>query len=244
MSKLSRHASPTASPEDRTRSSAAAHGRGRIFIVDDHPVFRFGLVALLRARGLHPCGEARDAHSALAGLAAVEADLVLMDISLGSGSGLGLIKELKLRWPDLPVLALSIHDELLFAERALQAGAIGYLSKSVEPTYLVESIQRALRGELVVTAAITDRLLRRVTNKAPAERAPASPVALLSNRELEILELMGNGRGTRQVADLLHISVKTVETHQGHIKSKLGIRNASELMRAAVNWVATVPSSD
>jgi DNA-binding NarL/FixJ family response regulator len=210
----------------------------RIFIVDDHPVFRFGLMALLRAQGLCPCGEAVDARSALDGLVDADADLVTVDISLSGGSGLTLIKQLKSEWPNLPVLALSMHDELLFAERALRAGAVGYLQKSVEPNHLIEGIRRALRGELVVSAAITDVLLRRVIHSGAGESEPTSPIALLSNRELEVFELMGRGMRTRQVAETLHISVKTVETHQSNIKGKLGLQNASELLRAAVSWVA------
>jgi len=209
----------------------------RIFIVDDHPVFRFGLSALLRAEGLLPCGEAEDASGVLARLPDARADLVILDISLAGGSGLALMKELKAHWPTLPVLALSMHDERLFAERALRAGAIGYLSKSVDPQRLVEGIRRALRGELVISAAITDVLLRRV-NQRGGDGAPASPVALLSDRELEVLELMGQGMGTREVAEALHISVKTVETHQSNMKSKLGVRSSSELMRVAVSFVA------
>jgi len=211
---------------------------GRIFIVDDHPVFRFGLISLLRAQGFHPCGEAEDSRSALSQLGEAKADLVMMDISLSGGSGLAVIKQIKLSWPNLPVLALSIHDEMLFAERALRAGAIGYLSKSVEPSHLIESVRRALRGELVVSTAITELLLRRMIKGNPSSGAAASPVTLLSNRELEIFELMGRGLGTREVAQALHISVKTVETHQGNIRNKLGVRNATELMRAAVSWVA------
>jgi DNA-binding NarL/FixJ family response regulator len=209
----------------------------RIFIVDDHPVFRFGLTALLRAQGFEVCGEAEDARNAMRLLPEAMADLVTMDISLTGGSGLPLIKMIKGRWPSLPVLALSFHDEQLFAERALRAGAVGYLSKTIEPSYLVEGIRHALRGELVVSPSMTDRLLRRAIHQDGETKAPASPVALLSDRELEVFELMGQGLGTREVSQALHISMKTVETHQANIKHKLGVRSANELLRGAVNWV-------
>jgi DNA-binding NarL/FixJ family response regulator len=226
-------------------------GGDRVFIVDDHPVFRFGLTALLRAQGLNPCGEAEDARGALAALGEARAHLLIVDISLAGGSGgLALIREVKARWPSLPVVALSMHDEMLFAARALAAGAIGYLRKNMEQDYLVEGIRRALRGELVIGAGVTSVLLRRAVKQSRGGAVPAadggargSPVALLSDRELEIFELLGQGMATRDVADVLHISVKTVETHQGHLKAKLGLRNASELIRAAVSWVAN-PDAD
>lgn len=209
----------------------------RIFLVDDHPVFRLGLASLIRSEaGLELCGEAETAKDALVTLQSQDMDLVLMDLSLKDGNGLDLIKRIKTLYPPLPVLAISMHDENLFAERALRAGAIGYLSKDTEPGELIAGLRRALKGDMVLSPKMTSRLLRRAMHGGAS--GPISPLTALSDRELEIYELIGRGMTTREVAETLNISVKTVETHQSNIKAKLGVKNANELLRSAVTWVA------
>lgn len=209
----------------------------RIYLVDDHPVFRLGLASLIRSeQGLELSGEAETTKEAMAALQELDVDLVLMDLSLKDGNGLDLIKRLKVLRPKLPVLAVSMHDENLFAERALRAGAIGYISKDTDPSEIIEGVRKALRGEVVLSPAMASKLLRRAMHGGAS--GPVSPVAVLSDRELEIYELIGRGMTTREVAGSLSISVKTVETHQANIKAKLGVRNANELLRSAVTWVA------
>ena len=209
----------------------------RIFLVDDHPVFRLGLAALIRnEEGLELCGEAASSQEAMAALREREVDLVLIDLSLEDGNGVDLIKRLKAERPKLRCLVVSMHDENLFANRALRAGALGYLSKDTKPAELIAGVRKALLDEVVLSPAMTSKLLMRAVHGGSAE--PASPIATLSDRELEVFELIGRGKTTREVAQALHISIKTVETHQANIKSKLGMRNANELLRAAVTWVA------
>lgn len=210
----------------------------RIFLVDDHPVFRLGLASLLRSEeGLALCGEAETTREVVAALQSEDdVDLVLMDLSLKDGNGLDLIKRLKTLRPRLPVLAISMHDEELFAERALRAGAVGYLSKDTDPAALIAGLRKALAGEVVLSPEMTSKLLRRAMHGNAS--GPVSPLTALSDRELEIYELIGRGMTTREVARSLHISVKTVETHQANIKTKLGVKSANELLRSAVTWVA------
>lgn len=214
----------------------------RIFLVDDHPVFRFGMRALLGSEeGLELCGEAASSKDAMATLRSQEVDLVLVDLSLEDGSGLDLIKRLKAEIPEIRALVLSMHDENLFADRALRAGAIGYIAKDVDAAELIRGVRRALAGEVVLSPAMTSKVLMRAVHSG-AEGA-ASPIETLSDRELEVFELMGRGKTTREVAGALTISVKTVETHQANIKAKLGIRNANQLLRSAVSWVAELDSA-
>ncbi len=209
----------------------------RIFIVDDHPVFRLGLRDLIgNEPDLEFVGDAEDVNTAMERLENAEVDLVVVDISLKDASGLELLKRLKARFPDLRTLTISMHDETLFAERALRSGAVGYLMKDTPAPELVDGLRRALRGELVVSKRLSDTLMRRAIAGKPT--TPASPIEVLSDREIEVFELLGRGLRTREVAEKLGISVKTVETHQAHIKKKLGHRNSNELLRAAVSWVA------
>lgn len=209
----------------------------RIFLVDDHPVFRLGLAGLIRSEdGLELAGEAATIREAMAALRAMEVDLVVVDISLEDGSGLDLIKRLKTELSGPRALVVSMHDENLFADRALRAGAVGYLSKDIDPSELIAGIRKALAGEVVLSGAMTSKLLMRAVHGVDV--GPVSPITALSDRELEIYELIGRGKTTREVAGALSISIKTVETHQANIKAKLGVKNANELLRSAVTWVA------
>ncbi|MCP4867124.1 MAG: response regulator transcription factor [Proteobacteria bacterium] len=209
----------------------------RVFLVDDHPVFRYGLRGLIESHDdLEVCGEAESKREALTMISADPPDVVLVDISLKGVSGIELIKDLKIHHPDLPTLVLSMHDEDLYAERAIRAGANGYLMKHEAADNVVESILRVLKGELVMSRRLSETLLRRALQGKGGER-PTSPLDVLSDRELEVFEHIGRGLGTREIAETLHISVKTVETHKANIKQKLDLRGATDLLRAAVSWV-------
>ncbi len=207
----------------------------RILIVDDHPIFRKGIAMLLEhERDIIICGEAETAAQAMGLVDQQEFDLVIADISLKDINGIELVKSLKALRPHLPVLVLSMHDESLYAERALRAGARGYLMKQAPPDQVVSAIRQVLRGERYLSAAANLLMLNsfvggRSSNKSSVEK--------LSDRELEIFELLGQGRGTSQIAHDLCLSVKTIEAHRSHIKAKLGITTAPELVRAAVEWV-------
>ena len=207
----------------------------RILIVDDHPIFRKGIAMLLEHEpDIVICGEAETAAQALGLVDQQDFDLVIADISLKDINGIELVKSLKALRPHLPVLVLSMHDESLYAERALRAGARGYLMKQAPPDQVVSAIRQVLRGELYLSAAANLLML----NSFVAGRSSSkSSVEKLSDRELEIFELLGQGRGTSQIAHDLCLSVKTIEAHRSHIKAKLGITTAPELVRAAVEWV-------
>jgi DNA-binding NarL/FixJ family response regulator len=215
---------------------ASPHKR-RVFLVDDHPVTRAGLARLINYEpDLEICGEAGTAAKAMPEIAASKPDLVVIDISLATGaSGLDLIKDLATRHAQLRMLALSTHDEALYAERALRAGARGYVMKHEPTDFVMQAIRRVLAGEICLSKAMNDRLLRKVfqPNGAPN----ASDVEQLSDRELEVFRRLGQGRGTRQIAGELNVSVSTVETYRTHIKEKLLLRSAPELVRRAVEWV-------
>ena len=209
----------------------------RILIVDDHPIFRKGIAMLLEhEQDIIIGGEAETAAEAMGLVEHHEFDLVIADISLKDINGIELVKSLKVCKPHLPVLVLSMHDESLYAERALRAGARGYLMKQAPPDQVVAAIRQVLRGDLYLSAAANLLML----NSFVAGRGgihSKSSMEKLSDRELEIFELLGQGRGTSQIAHDLCLSVKTIEAHRSHIKTKLGITTAPELVRAAVEWL-------
>jgi len=207
----------------------------RILIVDDHPIFRKGIAMLLEhERDIIICGEAETAAQAMGLVDQQDFDLVIADISLKDINGIELVKSLKALRPQLPVLVLSMHDESLYAERALRAGARGYLMKQAPPDQVVSAIRQVLRGERYLSAAANLLMLNSFVGGRSSSK---SSVEKLSDRELEIFELLGQGRGTSQIAHDLCLSVKTIEAHRSHIKAKLGITTAPELVRAAVEWV-------
>ena len=220
-------------------STSAANGSGgktaRILIVDDHPIVRQGLSQLIsQEQGLEVCGEAADASEALRMLAERQPDLVIVDISLSSGNGIELIKQIKSRDERVRMLVSSMHDESLFAERALRAGAMGYINKGEPTDKMFEAIHQVLGGKIYLSARMTDRMLCRAIGTE--EAFTGSPIDHLSDRELEVFELIGQGLTTRQIAAKLHLSPKTVETYRENIKSKLNLSNATELTRHAVQW--------
>jgi DNA-binding NarL/FixJ family response regulator len=218
------------------KQAATAKQKNRIFIVDDHPIVRKGLTQLINQEpDLTVCGEAENAEAALELLKKVKPDLAIVDISLRGIDGIELTKLIKVRFENIPVLVVSMHDESLFAERALRAGARGYIMKQEAIEKMMEAIHKVLRGELYVSDRVSANIVKRfVDGKA---EGVSSPEELLSDREMEVFQLIGQGFGTRQIADQLHVSVKTVETYRANIKEKLNLKNATELMKHAVHWI-------
>jgi DNA-binding NarL/FixJ family response regulator len=214
----------------------------RVLIVDDHPIVRQGLALLInREPDLTVCGDAEEASTALCRIAELKPDLVVVDISLNGPDGLDLLKSIRARDPNLPVLILSMMDELLYAERGLRAGANGYIMKQQATEQVLIAIRRILGGEIYVSERMANKMLHLFVGGAQAE--PSSPVADLTDRELEVFRLIGEGHGTRQIADELHLSVKTVESYQAHIKDKLLLRNGRELVQRAIQWTVANKAS-
>ena len=219
-----------------THRKDGTHETRTVLIVDDHPIVRQGLAQLIeQERDLHVCGQAEDAHEAMQAIRTLKPDMVIVDISLKDTSGMELIKDLKVRHADLPILTLSMHDESMYAERSLRAGARGYIMKQEATEKVITAIRRVLAGEVYVSDTVATRMVSRLA--AGAGAVSASPLESLSDRELEVFRLIGEGNGTRQVAEKLHLSVKTIETYRAHIKEKLGFKDANELFRAAIEWV-------
>lgn len=210
--------------------------KNKIFIVDDHPIVRKGLAQLINQEpDMVICGEAESAQSALEFLKKIKPDLAIVDISLQGIDGIELIKKIKVRDANLPVLVVSMHDESLFAERALRVGAKGYIMKQEAIEKMMEAIRRVIKGEVYVSERVSATIVKKfIDGKTESAR---SPVEVLSNRELEVFQLIGQGFGTRQIAQELNVSIKTVESYRANIKEKLNLKNATELLRHAVHWV-------
>lgn len=207
----------------------------RIFIVDDHPMMRQGLMQLFgNEDDLEVCGEAEDATAALQQIESTRPDLLILDISLRSSNGLELIKDLQVRLPDLPILVLSMHDESLYAERVLRAGGRGYVMKQEGGKKIMEALRQVLSGQTYVSPTIASQIL---DSFAGRRKTAASPVENLTDREFEVFQLIGQGLATKDIATKLHVSVKTVEVHRVNIKQKLKLSTAAELIRFAVRWV-------
>jgi len=216
-------------------SKKSAPKQKRILIVDDHPMMCQGLAQLIGVEAdLAVCGEAENAGSALDAIGALKPDLVLVDISLPGKNGLELIKDFRALQPDLPVLVISMHDESLFAERVLRAGGRGYIMKQEGGKKLMLAIRQVLEGKIYVSEKISTGILETVSGR-PAG-AEGSPMEKLTDRELEVFQLIGQGKGARDIAEKLHLSVKTVDVHRANIKAKLKINSLSELIRHAVRW--------
>lgn len=213
----------------------------RLFVVDDHPITRLGYKALAaEASDLELVGEASDPLEALAAIPTAAPDLLVADISLDGLNGIELLKRLRTAAPDLPVLIVSTHDERLYAERTLYAGARGYLMKTTDRDTVLNAMRRVLDGHYVLSNTMSTRIFRQMAGSA--ENEPASPVTALSDRELEVFELVGRGFPTRTIAERLLISPKTVESHRSRIKRKLGLASSTELMRSAMHWVESTGS--
>ncbi len=217
------------------RTAARAVGtKHRVFVVDDHPIIRQGLALLIdQEPDLEVCGEAEEAETALAAIAAARPDVLLLDISLPGPDGIDLLKAIRATDTELPVLVLSMHDESIYAERALRAGANGYIMKQEATENVLVALRRILRREVYVSDRIASSMLRQMT---AGGKAVQTPIERLSDRELEVFRLIGEGHGTRQIADELHLSVKTVESYQAHIKEKLALQSSRDLVQRAIEW--------
>lgn len=217
-------------------SATPATETSRILIVDDHPLFREGLHQLIdREPGLTVCGEAADSSEALQLVEEKSPDVVVVDISLGSQSGIDLIKSLKTKNPELTVLVVSMHDESLYAERALRAGAMGYVMKHESPKTVKTAIRRVLAGEMYLSERMATSLVQKLMHGG--EEPLESSVSQLSDRELEVFRLLGHGKGTREIATELDLTVPTINSFRARIKEKLRLKNSSELLLQAIHWV-------
>jgi DNA-binding NarL/FixJ family response regulator len=217
-------------------SHGSLQGKAKVLVVDDHPIVRKGLTQLLNQEAdLAVCAEAEDAPGALAAIEDAKPDVALIDIALPETDGIELIKRIKENYPGLPVLALSMHPESLYAARVLRAGGQGYIMKQEAPEKVVLALRKVLHGEIYLSDAMTTRLLRTMA-RAPAS-AQASALDALSDRELQVFRLIGQGHATRRVAEMLHISVKTIESYRENIKEKLGLKDGAELVHHAIQWV-------
>ncbi|MBI1914685.1 MAG: response regulator transcription factor [Planctomycetes bacterium] len=227
---------------NQEESVPAPRAKAKVMVVDDHALVRRGLSALIGSEpDLEVCGEAADAVEALARIDAQQPDLVIVDLSLQNGHGLDLIRQLRARDAGHPrervarVLVLSMHDEALFAERSLRAGAHGYINKQEATDKVVHAIRQVLAGKVYLSGAMTERMLQRATDGDTVEAQ--LPSERLSDRELTVFQMIGEGLGTREIAERLHLSIKTIETYREHIKAKLGLKNSAELGRHAAQWV-------
>jgi DNA-binding NarL/FixJ family response regulator len=217
------------------KSTDKSGSRHRVFIVDDHPLVREGLANLINQQpDLLVCGQAEDAAQTLAGIGVSRAELALIDISLKTASGLELVKDLKIHFPAVALIVLSMHDEMLYAERAIRAGARGYVMKRETTKEVLIAIRRVLQGDVYVSERVVNLMARRLGS--PRKGATSSPVEQLSDRELEIFRLLGQGRTTSQIAADLHLSLKTVQAYCARAKEKFGVDSLTELLRAAIRW--------
>ncbi|WP_404425774.1 response regulator [Nibricoccus sp. IMCC34717] len=212
------------------------NAKTRIFIVDDHPLLRRGLAELInREPDMTFVGEAEDAPTALKAINQIKPDLVIVDISLKGYNGIELIKNIKALDSKVQVLVLSMHDESVYAMRVLKAGAKAYVMKAEVTEKVMEAVRRIRAGKVFVSEQVASRMLDQVV--VGGDPAPSSPVDQLSDRELEIVNLIGSGQPTREIAAKLHISIKTVESHRARIKEKLNLHNAIQLVQFCVRWV-------
>jgi DNA-binding NarL/FixJ family response regulator len=215
--------------------STNATRKHRIFLVDDHPLVREGLTNLINEQNdLIVCGEAEDSAGAITGIAKTRPDVVLVDISLKNESGLELVKNLESQFPLVALIVLSMHDEALYAERALRAGARGYVMKRESTKSVLASIRRVMEGGVYVSERVVNSMARRFSSSP--KKVESSPVDRLSDRELEIFRLLGQGRTTTQIAEDLHLSLKTVQAYCARAKEKFGVSSLGELLRAAIRW--------
>jgi DNA-binding NarL/FixJ family response regulator len=216
-----------------TRRKGGKHTR--ILLVDDHPMVRERLAEILgREPDLQVCGEAEDRHEALAVVRTTRPDLVIVDLTLKSSDGLELIKDIHSRWPLLHMLVVSMHDESLYAERVIKAGARGYITKQEATRNILLAVRRVLAGNIYLNDRIAARILTRLTSHP--NKVAAAPAELLADRELQVFELTGRGLNTREIAVRLRVSPKTIETYRARIRDKLKLKDGSELLQVAISW--------
>ncbi|WP_415910860.1 response regulator [Oleiharenicola sp. Vm1] len=232
----------TDAPKPAAAAPAPADARRRILVVDDHPFMRAGLAQLIdRQPDMFVAGEAGNPAEALQAMPRVQPDLVLSDITMPGRSGAEFIKDLHALHPGMPVLVISMHDEMVYAERMLRAGARGYIMKEAGGEALLGALRQVLRGEIYVSPRLSARILEGLSGGRP--RQSNSPIAKLTDREFEIFQLIGQGKGTHDIAAHLGLSTKTVDVHRANIKGKLGIADGTALVRHAVRWVETQGSA-
>jgi DNA-binding NarL/FixJ family response regulator len=208
----------------------------RVVLVEDHPMFREQLSQLInKERAMIVCAEADNIHTAFQLIETEKPDIAIVDLTLKGPSGIELIKNLKAREIDIPVLVLSMHDEALYAERVLKAGARGYITKNEASKEVLTAIYAVLRGEIYLPAKITARMLESV---ATGRKDGDNGLVQLTDRELEVFELIGHGRSTREISNSLHLGVSTVDTYRARIKTKLHLENGSQLCHEAIRWVS------
>jgi DNA-binding NarL/FixJ family response regulator len=214
-------------------SSETAVGKRKLFLVDDHPIVRQGLAQLIDSEAdLTVIGQGEDAYQSLRAIRDAKPDMVIVDVSLKDSDGIELVKELKSQLPELPVLVLSMHDETLYAERALRAGAGGYVMKQEAPQTLLSAIRTVLSGQVFVSNKMGATLLQRMVGNK--KRSGGLPMDRLTDRELEVFRMIGAGNSVKEIADKLFLSVKTVEAHREHIKEKLNFKSSADLLRFAI----------
>ena len=224
------------------QSSAAIGRKRRVFLVDDHPLVREGLANLINGQNdIVVCGEAEDSAQAMAGISEMRPDVALIDISLKNESGLELIKNLESQFPLVALIVLSMHDEALYAERALRAGARGYVMKKEPSEKIFEAIAHVLRGDIYVSERMKREMLESsVSGKRPGTEG-GSILDRLTDRELQVFQLLGNGISTKEIAQRLNLSVKTIETYRENLKVKLNLRTGAELVQRAIQWSKSHP---
>jgi DNA-binding NarL/FixJ family response regulator len=210
--------------------------QAKVYIVDDHPLFREGLAAIIRQRPeLCICGEAESAAQAFEGIRTLRPDILLTDIGLPGKSGLELLKDIRAFRPSLPVLVISMHDEILYAERVLKAGGRGYIMKQEGPDKILDAIATVLRGRVYLSGRMSAEILEQIAS--PGARAKHSPIGKLTDREFEVLQLIGGGKNGREIAKDLSLSIKTVNCHQSNIREKLGLKSAAAVLHFAAQWM-------
>ncbi len=235
-------ATPTPSAAASNTAPAGAV-RKRILLVDDHPFMRAGMAQLIdKQLDLQVAGEAGDPAEALRHLSRATVDLVLTDITMPGRSGIDFIKDVQAIYPALPMLVVSMHDEVIYAERVLRAGARGYVMKEAGGEALLLAIRQVLSGQAYVSPRVSAKILDDMSGRKP--RGSSSPIEKLTDREFEVFQLVGYGKSTRDIAKQLSLSPKTVDVHRANIKEKLGLKDATALVRHAVRWVETQGASD
>jgi len=215
-------------------------GARRVMLLDDHPVMREGLAQLIdHEPDLTVCGQFEDAAPAFEAIPKLNPEVVIIDLSLKGSSGLELVKNIKANYPKIPLLVLSMHDESLYAERALRAGASGYIMKAEATEAVLRAVRQVLSGGIHLSEKMSSKLMHQLASGRAS--GTGTLMERLSDRELEVFSLIGQGRGTRQIAEQLHLSVKTIESHRAHIKEKLNLKNATELVHRAIQMRESNP---
>jgi DNA-binding NarL/FixJ family response regulator len=215
-------------------AAAAAEDKNRVYIVDDHAMFRDGLRQMINLEpDMIVCGDAPDAVQAMAELRELRPDLVIVDISLAGSSGIELVKAIKRELDEMAVLVVSMHDESLYGERALRAGAMGYVMKSEPAKTVLAALHKVLRGEVHLSEKMASAV---VTKFIQGEASPPSPLATLSDREMEVFRLLGQEKGTREIAEVIKVALPTVGSFKNRIKEKLGLKNSTEMILYAIQW--------